>query len=148
MSLRKSVLLLLLWLPAMPALAEDLLMARIPMTFPEAMLKLQNVLKRHDQILSRVQRVDIGLTSKGYKTDKYRVVFFGRLDEIREVAEKYPMLIPYVPHKIAIFAEEDETLIVAANPEHLFPEKDPALQHFVRQWKKDLEAIFHDMRED
>ncbi len=148
MSLRKSVLLLLLWLPAMPALAEDLLMARIPMTFPEAMLKLQNVLKRHDQILSRVQRVDIGLTSKGYKTDKYRVVFFGRLDEIREVAEKYPMLIPYVPHKIAIFAEEDETLIVAANPEHLFPEKDPALQRFVRQWKKDLEAIFHDMRED
>ena len=148
MSLRKPVLLLLLWLLAMPALAEDLLMARIPMTFPEAMLKLQNVLKQHGQTLSRVQRVDIGLTAKGYKTDKYRVVFFGRLEEIREVADKYPMLIPYVPHKIAIFAEEDETLIVAANPERLFPEKDPALQRFVRQWKKDLEAIFHDMREE
>ena len=148
MSLRKSVLLLLLWLLATPVLAEDLLMARIPMTFPEAMLKLQNVLKQHGQTLSRVQRVDIGLTSKGYKTDKYRVVFFGRLDEIREVADKYPVLIPYVPHKIAIFAEEDETLIVAANPERLFPEKDPALQRFVRQWKKDLEAIFHDMREE
>jgi len=38
MSLRKPVLYLLLWLLAMPALAEDLLMARIPMTFPEAML--------------------------------------------------------------------------------------------------------------
>ncbi len=148
MSLRKPVLLLLLWLLATPALAEDLLMARIPMTFPEAMLKLQNVLKQHGQTLSRVQRVDIGLTAKGYKTDKYRVVFFGRLEEIREVADKYPMLIPYVPHKIAIFAEEDETLIVAANPERLFPEKDPALQRFVRQWKKDLEAIFHDMREE
>ena len=148
MSPRKPVLLLLLWLLATPALAEDLLMARIPMTFPEAMLKLQNVLKQHGQTLSRVQRVDIGLTAKGYKTDKYRVVFFGRLEEIREVADKYPMLIPYVPHKIAIFAEEDETLIVAANPERLFPEKDPALQRFVRQWKKDLEAIFHDMREE
>ncbi len=148
MSSRKPVLLLLLWLLATPALAEDLLMARIPMTFPEAMLKLQNVLKQHGQTLSRVQRVDIGLTAKGYKTDKYRVVFFGRLEEIREVADKYPMLIPYVPHKIAIFAEEDETLIVAANPERLFPEKDPALQRFVRQWKKDLEAIFHDMREE
>ncbi|HEB66665.1 MAG TPA: hypothetical protein ENI93_01830, partial [Gammaproteobacteria bacterium] len=63
MSLRKPVLLLLLWLLAMPALAEDLLMARIPMTFPEAMLKLQNVLKQHGQTLSRVQRVDIGLTA-------------------------------------------------------------------------------------
>ncbi len=120
--IRKPLFLLLLWLLATPALAEDLLMARVPMTFPEAMLKLQNVLKAHGQVLSRVQRVDIGLTSKGYKTDKYRVVFFGRLGEIREVAEKYPMLIPYVPHKIAIFAEEDETLIVAANPERLFPE--------------------------
>ena len=148
MSLRKSVLLLLLWLLATPALAEDLLMARIPMTFPEAMLKLQNVLKAHGQVLSRVQRVDIGLTSKGYKTDKYRVVFFGRLDEIREVSEKYPMLIPYVPHKIAIFAEEDETLIVAANPERLFPEPDPALQKIVRTWKAELEGIFHDMREE
>ncbi len=148
MILRKPIILLLLWLLATPALAEDLLMARIPMTFPEAMLKLQNVLKQHGQTLSRVQRVDIGLTSKGYKTDKYRVVFFGRLAEIREVADKYPKLIPYVPHKIAIFAEEDETLIVAANPERLFPEKDPALQHFVRQWKQDLEAIFHDMREE
>ncbi len=146
--IRKPLFLLLLWLLATPALAEDLLMARIPMTFPEAMLKLQNVLKAHGQTLSRVQRVDIGLTSKGYKTDKYRVVFFGRLDEIREVAEKHPLLIPYVPHKIAIFAEEDETLIVAANPASLFPEKDPALQKFVRTWKADLEAIFHDMREE
>ncbi len=146
--IRKPLILLLLWLAAAPALAEDLLMARIPMTFPEAMLKLQNVLKAHGQTLSRVQRVDIGLTAKGYKTDKYRVVFFGRLDEIREVSQKYPMLIPYVPHKIAIFAEEDETLIVAANPERLFPEKDPALQRIVRTWKEELEAIFHDMREE
>ncbi len=146
--IRKPLFLLLLWLLATPALAEDLLMARIPMTFPEAMLKLQNVLKAHGQVLSRVQRVDIGLTSKGYKTDKYRVVFFGRLDEIREVSEKYPMLIPYVPHKIAIFAEEDETLIVAANPERLFPEPDPALQKIVRTWKAELEGIFHDMREE
>jgi len=146
--IRKPLLLILLWLLAAPAMAEDLLMARIPMTFPEAMLKLQNVLKAHGQTLTRVQRVDIGLTSKGYKTDKYRVVFFGRLKEIREVVKKYPRLIPYVPYKIAIFAEEDDTLIVAADPERLFPEKDPELQKFVRTWKANLEAIFHDMREE
>lgn len=126
--------------------AEDLLMARTPMTFPETMLKLQDSLKKHQQTLSRVQRVDIGLTSKGYQTDKYRVVFFGRIEEIRDYAEKYPVLVPYLPHKIAIFAEGEETLLVAANPERLFPSDDPVLQAIARQWHQELQAIFADMR--
>ncbi len=143
---RYSFVLLINLLLITTAQAEDLLMARTPMTFPETMLKLQDSLKKHHQTLSRVQRVDIGLTSKGYKTDKYRVVFFGRIEEIRDYAEKYPILIPYLPHKIAIFAEQDETLLVTANPERLFPTDDPGLKAIVKQWHEDLQAIFEDMR--
>ncbi|HID48894.1 MAG TPA: DUF302 domain-containing protein [Chromatiales bacterium] len=128
--------------------AEDLLMARVPMTFPEAMSKLQETLKKHGQTLSRVQRVDIGLTAKGYQTDKYRVVFFGRAEEVRDLTNRYPEFIPYLPHKIAIFAEEDETLLVAANPEQLFQNDDPEQQAIVRRWREDLETIFHDMRKE
>lgn len=147
MKLRRLCLpVLALLLLVSTARAEDLLMARTPMTFPETMLKLQDSLKKHQQTLSRVQRVDIGLTSKGYQTDKYRVVFFGRAAEIRDYAQKYPILIPYLPHKIAIFAEGEETLLVAANPERLFVSDDPALQAIARQWHRELQAIFADMR--
>jgi len=138
----------LLLLPGLPATAEDLLMARAPMTFPEAMLKLQNTLKKYNHTLSRVQRVDIGLTSKGYKTDKYRIVFYGQADEIRQLADEYPQLIPYLPHKIAIFAEEEDTMLVAANPEMLFVTEDTQLQAILKKWHADLQLIFKDMREE
>lgn len=138
----------LLLMPALPVVAEDLLMARVPMTFPEAMLKLQSTLKKYDHTLSRVQRVDIGLTAKGYKTDKYRIVFYGNAEEIRQLTDKLPKLIPYLPHKIAIFAEEEETMLVAVNPEVLFDTKDPKLQAIMKKWHTDLQLILKDMREE
>jgi uncharacterized protein (DUF302 family) len=128
--------------------AEELLMARTQTTFPEAMVKLQMVLKKHDYTLSRVQRVDIGLTEKGYKTDKYRVVFFGKADEVELMTKKYPELIPYLPYKIAIFAEAEETLIVASNPEILFSDATGELKTIIKHWHDDLISIFHDMRQD
>ena len=63
--------------------AEDIVMARSTLPFPEAMLALQESIRAHGYTLSRVQRVDIGLTGMGYKTDKYRIVFAGKPDEIR-----------------------------------------------------------------
>ena len=144
----RLVLTLLLLLGGSALHAEDLLMARVPMSFPETMLKLQSVLKENKLTLSRVQRVDIGLTKSGYKTDKYRIVFFARPEEIKTIPDKYPQLIPYLPHKIAIFAEEDETLLVAANPELLFQTDDKELRAIVRRWHEDLTKIFHAMREE
>jgi uncharacterized protein (DUF302 family) len=144
----RAVILGLLLLPGLPTIAEDLLMARVPMTFPEAMLKLQSTLKKYNHTLSRVQRVDIGLTAKGYKTDKYRIVFYGQADEIRQLADQYPQLIPYLPHKIAIFAEEEETMLVAVNPEMLFQTDDPELQATMKKWHDDLQLIFKDMRQE
>ncbi len=143
-----AVILSLLLLPGLPAIAEDLLMARAPMTFPEAMLKLQSTLKKYNHTLSRVQRVDIGLTSKGYETDKYRIVFYGQADEVRQLANEYPQLIPYLPHKIAIFAEEEETMLVAVNPEMLFESEDPKLKAIMKKWHEDLQLILKDMREE
>ena len=144
----RALILGLLLLPGLPAIAEDLLMARVPMTFPEAMLKLQSTLKKYNHTLSRVQRVDIGLTAKGYKTDKYRIVFYGQADEIRRLADEHPQLIPYLPHKIAIFAEDEETMLVAVNPEMLFLTDDPKLQATMKKWHEDLQLIFKDMRQE
>lgn len=144
----RALILGLLLLPGLPAIAEDLLMARVPMTFPEAMLKLQSTLKKYNHTLSRVQRVDIGLTAKGYKTDKYRIVFYGQADEIRQLADEHPQLIPYLPHKIAIFAEDEETMLVAVNPEMLFLTDDPKLQATMKKWHEDLQLIFKDMRQE
>lgn len=151
MSRRRTSLLAVLSLWALlvtaPSHAQDLLMARSPQAFPEAMLTLQDSVREHGYTLSRVQRVDIGLTQFGYQTDKYRVVFFGKKEEIDRLVERHPEMIPYLPLKVAIFAEEHETLLVASNPvrfAQFFPAPDLAI--VFQRWENDLRSIMDDVR--
>ncbi len=127
--------------------AEEMFMTRTQQTFPEAMLALQAEIKSHGYKLSRVQRVDIGLTKSGYKTDKYRVVFFGKPDEIKWIADTYPEWIPYLPLKIAIFSEAQDTLLIASDPEKIFLTDDPKLKKVLARWKKDIGSLLNKMAE-
>ncbi|MEJ2643819.1 MAG: DUF302 domain-containing protein [Gammaproteobacteria bacterium] len=132
---------------AQVANAEDLIMARSQQPFPEAMLALQDAITHHGYVLSRVQRVDVGLTRSGFKTDKYRVVFFGKPAQIRELAHDHPELIPYLPLKIAIFAEGNQTVLVAANPrdyDQFFPHDH--LRALFAGWARDLQSIMDEVR--
>lgn len=132
---------------ASPLLAGDLLMVRTQQTFPEAMLTLQTSIKEHGYSVTRVQRIDIGLTGMGYKTDKYRVVFVGKPEEIQYLIDKYPVLAAYMPPQISIFAERNETVLVTANPivyaEMIDDEADKVL---FRRWESDVYSVFDDVR--
>ena len=128
------------------ASADEMMMTRVSQDFPEAMLKLQEVIKKHGYTVSRVQRIDIGLTKSGYKTDKYRVVFYGKSDEISHISKNYPEIIPYLPLKIAIFAEAGDTMLTAANPVFLSPNTSGELKQQLLIWEKDLQKILAEMK--
>jgi len=142
---RLLTLLLLLSLNQVAA-AEELLMARIARPFPEAMNSLQETIRAKGYVVSRVQRVDVGLTASGFKTAEYRVVFFGKLSEIRELSAAYPELIPYLPLTIVIFAEGDDTLVLTTDPLKLgeFFNKPELLKRF-GVWEEDVRAIFDEV---
>lgn len=127
--------------------AESLIMARTKQSFPEAMLKLQETISKFNYTVSRVQRIDIGLTSSGYATDKYRIVFFAKEKEIKLISKKYPHLIPYIPWKIAIFAEQQDTLILTANPMQFSDKNYPGADKYLSKWKKDIQKILDILRE-
>jgi len=128
---------------------ENLLMMRSAQSFPETMLALQKTLGEYGYTVSRVQRVDIGLTKSGFKTDKYRIVFFEKPEEIREFSHKYPQLIPYLPLKMTIFAEQDETLLVAMDPLILGGlSDDEEFHNQLMRWKNDFLSIMDELRED
>lgn len=131
---------------AKPLLASDLLMVRTQQSFPEAMLTLQNSIREHGYEVTRVQRIDIGLTGMGYKTDKYRVVFVGKPKEIQYLVEKYPVLAAYMPPQISIFAEQDETMLVTANP-RIYGEMidDEADKVLFKRWESDVYSVFDDI---
>jgi len=144
---RCAVILLYCWLLLPAALvAEEMIMIRSVLPFPEAMLALQESIAAHGYTVSRVQRIDIGLTGMGYKTDKYRVVFAGKIDEIRELTSKSPELTPYLPPKVSIFAEGEQTILVTINPriyaEIAGDKIDPVI---FDRWESDLRSIFYDV---
>jgi len=134
------------FLLSLQSYATDLYMSRSPASFPETMLKLQDSIKSHGYTVSRVQRVDIGLTASGYKTDKYRVVFYGKADEVAKISKKYPFMIPHLPLKIAIFAEGEETLLVSTSTLLLDEKSSPQLKPILQQWESDLAKIMAEMR--
>jgi uncharacterized protein (DUF302 family) len=137
--------LICLW-PLSSRAGEELLMTRSSLAFPEAMLALQESIRAHGYTVARVQRIDIGLTGMGYKTDKYRIVFAAKLDEIRYLTGKVPKLIPYLPPKIAIFAEGEQTVLVTVHPSIYADIAGSAVEPaFFERWESDLLSILHDV---
>lgn len=134
--------------PFSAVFASNLIMARSHEKFPEAMLTLQSSIKEHGYTVARVQRIDIGLTGMGFKTDKYRVVFVGKKDEIQYLTKKYPELTPYMPPKVSIFAEDEDTVAVTVNPavykDMIDDEED---RRIFDRWENDVYSVFKDFSE-
>lgn len=132
-----------------PAVADNLLMTRMDKAFPEAMAILQTAISSRGYTITRLQQVNENLERRDFKSDMYRVVYFGKLEEVRQVTAARPELIPFLPLNITIFAEGEQTILVASHPQVLrqfFP--DPALKPVFERWGRDVEAIMDEARED
>ena len=142
----RSIFLFCLFVSA-SASASDLIMARSPLSFSEAMTNLQVSLTEHGYTVARVQRIDVGLTGMGYQTDMYRIVFLGKADEIKYLINKYPQMIPYMPPKVSIFAEGSDTVIVTTNPQIMAQMIDDQKDRVIfERWESDVYSVFDDFR--
>ena len=133
---------------SMTARAEGVLMARTDNQFPEAMTLLQNAISSRGYKITRLQEVNENLARRDFKSDMYRVVYFGKYEEIKEVTATHPELIPFLPLNITIFAEGDQAVLVAAHPkmlERFFP--DQKLKPIFEHWEADMLAIMDEVRE-
>ncbi len=110
------------------------------------MLTLQTALSGYGYTITRVQRIDFGLTEMCYKSDKYHVLFFTKPKEFREVVRKHPDLVAYLPLKTAIFAEIDETIIIFPDPRMLHSSDASAeIEHPTRRWRSDIIAVMDEL---
>lgn len=133
------------------AWAKDSLMTvRAAQPFDVTLEQAQTALQDNGFKVAHVQRCDKGLEGMGYDTDKYRVIFFGRLGEVRELTKRYPQLIPLFPFKLAVYAEGDDTLISVMNPEGLSAalQADPALAAQLATWSDEFESVLAQVSND
>ncbi|MDP2111245.1 MAG: DUF302 domain-containing protein [Thiobacillus sp.] len=148
-SLKQASAVWLALLLCMPAAADDLLMARANRMFPEAMTLLQSAISSRGYTVTRLQQVNENLQRREFQSDMYRVVYFGKLEEVRRATAKNPDLIPFLPLNITIFAEGDQSILVASHPQMLqefFP--DPELKVLFERWEKDMVEIMDEVREE
>lgn len=131
-----------------PAAAGDLMMARVNRLFPEAMTLLQSAISSRGYTVTRLQQVNENLQRREFKSDMYRVVYFGKYEEVRQATARNPGLIPFLPLNITIFAEGDQAILVTSHPQILwdyFP--DPELKPLFERWEKDMLEIMDEVRE-
>ena len=144
---RFAVVLFLIQAVALPAKAEGLMMVRSPLSFEDALNSLEIAIQDRGYAVTRLQQVNENLAKRAYKSDMYRVVFFGKLNEIRSLAASHPDLIPFLPLHITLFAEGNDTIILCAPPRNLekwYP--DPKLKPYFEHWEHDMSAIMDRMR--
>ena len=127
--------------------AQGILTVRSALDFEASMPALKASIEAHGYTVSHVQRCDSGLQGFGYETDRYRILFFGKIDEVRNLSAEYPELIPFLPLKMALFAEGDNSIVSAINPIALgefYPDEKLRIQF--RRWEKDLRSILAEMQ--
>lgn len=115
--------------------------------FPEVMSYVHTLIKKQGYHISRVQAVDVGLRERGYVTQAYRVVFFGKKNEIELIRNEYPELIPYIPLKITLSENDKNVDITSIEPMSLYhlyeTEKNKSL---FEKWDKDITELFADFK--
>ena len=135
-----------LWLSTVAA-ADDMIMGRVPLRAEIVIEYVTSSIEEHGYSIAHIQLCDGGMADFGYKSDLYRVVFFGKIDEVRAISGQYPELVSYLPLKMAVIAEKDETLLAILDPEALGPFfADEAVRIQLGRWKNDIASIFDDIR--
>jgi len=129
--------------------AENMLMGRIPLRAEVVLEYVKTSIEEHGYAIAHLQLCDGGMADFGYQSDVYRVVFFGKIEEVRKMSERHPELVSFLPLKMAVIAEKDETLLAALNPEALVPYfADEEVRIQLGRWYNDLISILEDVRRE
>lgn len=128
---------------------DKLLTVRVAQAFDPTLEQVQEVLGKHDFTVAHIQKCDGGLHHMGYETDNYKIIFFGRLAEVRELSKVHPELIPLFPFKLAVYAEGNDTILSVLNPAELVSvlHADKDLQTRLLAWEEDFRAVLGEVRE-
>ena len=135
---------LVLWVGT--AQADNIVMGRVALAADIVFAYAQSSIEEHGYRIAHIQTCDDGLGDVGYKSDFYRVLFFGKVEEVRRISARYPELVSYLPLKLAVIAERGETLLTILNPEALAPFfANEEVQIQLGRWHNDIVSILDDV---
>jgi uncharacterized protein (DUF302 family) len=145
MSVWRTLLLSGLMAASLSVQAAGMHDVRTPLDYPEAMAMLQEAIARRGYTVARIQQVDKGLESGGFASKRqFRVVHFGRKDQLTLAMTRYPQLLAYLPLRIAIMEDAGGARLSALRPAIVGLNKtdmDDELAALLTEMDSDLERI-------
>lgn len=119
------------------------LAARTRLDFHQTMEVIQQGLAMQGYEVVHVQRCDGALERLDYKSDFYRVILFGKLEQVRQITHEFPALASLFPLRITVFAAGTETIVSAINPLDILEiTENDTLEPVFKQWHQDLLKLF------
>ncbi len=126
---------------------DELLIERVNAKFSYTWLALNKTIKAHNYKSAYLQRCDFALNERHYKSGKYRILFFGKYDEMKQLTDRYPEMTPFIPLKITVMEEGTHTLIIATPPITLLPlVKTNKDRMIIFRWNEDMKNILKQIK--
>ncbi len=129
------------------AVYNKILTERVDANFVDTWAALNETIVAYHYHPAYFQRCDFALNKLNYKSDKYRILFFGEYDEIKKMSNKYPEIVPFLPLKITVMEEGNYTLLIATPPiilSSLVKTNDERMTIF--RWQEDIKSILKQVR--
>lgn len=144
----RSVLVLLcsMLIPIQSVSAEEFAITRVNTDFANAWQALKEGVGEYQYKTAYLQRCDFALTQRNYKSDRYRILFFGQYEEMEYLSRKYPQIVPYLPLKVVVMEEGGSALLMNNPITMLISSVAPEDAHIIERWHTDLQAIFASIR--
>lgn len=126
---------------------DQLLIERVNAKFSYSWLALDKTIKAHNYKAAYLQRCDFAMNERHYKSDKYRILFFGKYDEMKLMSKKYPEMTPFFPLKITVMEEGTHSLLIATPPITLLPlVKTNKDRMTIFRWNEDMQSILSQVK--
>lgn len=132
--------------------ANDIIMQKAQYDFSHTWLNLQKYTKEQGYTVGFKQRCDLGLKKMHYDSDKYRILFFGKYQEIKDITKRNPEITPHLPLSITSIESYDNkniTTLVSASPKAwLSLVKSKQDKETVNRWYLDILQIIKNTQND
>ncbi len=137
--LKAALLILLICSSTTRGHEHNILVERIDLPFTQTLLAVKTTIVELGYQIAKVQRVDKAMNKVDYATDKYRIIHFGQATQNAGLLTKCPALIAWLPLRITLAAEREQTLLITLNPLILEQFCGPEIQF--QKWKNDLDLL-------
>jgi len=112
--------------------------------YDQALNDMTEAIQYHNYTLIKIQPVDEGLRSRGYRSLDYKVLFFGSQQQVNSILADNPQASVLLPMRIILYRKGNK--VIASTPnmrmwKSVFGKK---LQPMLDRWDKDVRAIMTD----